>query len=223
MTFQKFFLYLYFKINLKLNNMVKFLKLKDDLFLINQKINKENFEIKTIINNTHHIFIIDCSGSMYDELPKIKKDLYNKITTDLKEEDSLSIIWFSGKNQCGIILEDYHIKSNLGLIKVKDLLDKYLTTVGLTAFKDPFDKAKTIIESLIKNKPNTVHSLFFVTDGYDNQYSTKEILTAVSSIKEKLSSSVVVEYGWYCNKELLSKMACELGGVHIFSEHFQDY
>lgn len=203
--------------------MVKFIKLKDELFLINQKIQKDAVQVKTVVVNTHHIFIVDCSGSMYSELPQIRKDLYNKISTDLKPEDSLTIIWFSGRNQCGIILEDYHVKSNIGLNKVKELIDRYLTTVGLTAFKDPFDKAKEVIERVMTAKPNTVHSLFFITDGYDNQYSTREILGAVNAVKENLSSSIVVEYGWYCNKELLAKMACEMGGVHIFSEHFQDY
>lgn len=203
--------------------MVKFIKLKDELFLINQKIKKETVQVKTVVINTHHIFIVDCSGSMYNDLPQIRKDLYNKISTDLKPEDSLTIIWFSGRNQCGIILEDYHIKSNISLNKVKELIDRYLTTVGLTAFKDPFDKAKEVVERVMITKPNTIHSLFFITDGYDNQYSTKEILGAVNAVKENLSSSIVVEYGWYCNKELLAKMACEMGGVHIFSEHFQDY
>jgi len=203
--------------------MVKFIKIKDELFLINQKIKKETVQVKTVVVNTHHIFIVDCSGSMYSELPQIRKDLYNKISTDLKPEDSLTIIWFSGRKQCGVILEDYHIKSNLSLSKVKELVDRYLVTVGLTAFKDPFEEVKAVIERVIQNKPNTVHSLFFITDGYDNQYSTKEILGAVNAVKEQLSSSIVVEYGWYCNRELLAKMACEMGGVHIFSEHFQDY
>lgn len=203
--------------------MVKFLKIKDELFLINQKIEKEKVEEKTVVTNTHHIFIVDCSGSMYDQLPQIRKDLYNKISTDLKPEDSLTLIWFSGRKQCGVILEDYHIKSNISLSKVKELVDRYLVTVGLTAFKDPFEEAKAVVERIMKEKQNIIHSLFFITDGYDNQYSTKEILSAVTAIKEKISNSIIVEYGWYCNRELLSKMACEMGGVHIFSEHFQDY
>ena len=203
--------------------MVKFVKIKEDLFLINQKIKKEVIQIKTFVLNTHHIFIIDCSGSMYDELPKIRRDLYNKISTDLKQDDFLTLIWFSGRGQCGVILEDYQLKSNISINKVKELLDRYLTTVGLTAFKDPFVEAKQVISRVIKNKPNSLHSLFFITDGYDNQYSTKEILNAVAEVKEELANSTVVEYGWYCNRELLSKIACEMGGVHIFSEHFQDY
>lgn len=203
--------------------MLKFLKIKEELFLINQKIERESVQEKTVVVNTHHIFVVDCSGSMWDELPKIRKDLYNKIATDLKPEDSLTLIWFSGRGQCGVILEDYQLKSNISLSKVKELIDRYLNTVGLTAFKDPFVEAKTVIERVMKDKKDYVHSLFFITDGYDNQYSTKEILSAVSAIKEDLANSTVVEYGWYCNKDLLSKIACEMGGVHIFSEHFQDY
>ena len=202
---------------------MKFIKIKDGLFLIYQEIKNALIQVKTVIINTHHIFIVDCSGSMYDELPRIRKDLFNKISTDLKPEDSLTIIWFSGRGQCGVILEDYHLKSNISLIKVKELIDRYLTPVGLTAFKDPFEESGKVISRIMKDKPNIVNSLFFITDGYDNQYSTKEILNAVNAIKEQLASSTVVEYGWYCNKELLAKMACEMGGVHIFSEHFQDY
>jgi len=203
--------------------MTKFVKIKDGLFLINQKIKKEKVQEKIVVVNTHHIFIVDCSGSMYSELPNIRRDLYNKISTDLKQDDSLTLIWFSGRGQCGIILEDYKVKSNISLNKVKELIERHLTTVGLTAFKDPYVMAKTVISRVVKNSPNSAHSLFFITDGYDNQYSTKEILGAVADVKEDLSNSTVVEYGWYCNKELLAKIASEMGGVHIFSEHFQDY
>ena len=203
--------------------MTQFVKIKDGLFLINQKIKKEKVQEKVVVVNTHHIFIVDCSGSMYSELPSIRRDLYNKISTDLKPDDSLTLIWFSGRGECGVILEDYKLKSNISLNKVKELIERHLVTVGLTAFKDPYVMAKTVIGRVVKNSPNSAHSLFFITDGYDNQYSAKEILSAVADVKEELSNSTVVEYGWYCNKELLAKIASEMGGVHIFSEHFQDY
>lgn len=203
--------------------MINNLKIKDDLFLISQKIQKDSINTKTTTVKTHHLFIIDCSGSMYDDLPKIKRDLYNKISTDLKQEDSLTIIWFSGRGECGVIVEDYHLKSVISLGKVKELIEKYLTPIGLTSFKDPFENALESIKRVLKNNPDMIHSLFFITDGHDNQYSTKEILSAVSAIKEHVDSSTIVEYGWYCNRDLLSKIACEIGGVHIFSEDFQDY
>lgn len=198
-----------------------FLELKQDLFIIKQKIVRDDQEKIPKKINTHHLFIIDCSGSMYDELPKIRKELYNKISTDMLIDDSLTIIWFSGKKECGIVLEDYHIKSNLSLLKVKESIERYLVPSGLTAFKDPFELAKTTIQRI--NDKNFVHSLFFITDGNDNQYSQDDIINAVNNIKDDLSNATIVEYGWYCNKELLSKIACTLSGVHIFSEHFQEY
>ena len=203
--------------------MNSYLQLNPNLFLVKQPLLKENIQEKRVEVNTNHIFIIDCSGSMWDELGKIRRDLYNKISTIMKPSDSVTIIWFSGRGQYGVILEDFSIKSDISLNKIRELIEKWLTPKGLTAFKEPFEEAKKIISRVFSNKPNCIHSLFFLTDGYDNQYSTKEILKAVSDVKEDVSSSTIVEYGWYCNRELLGKIAEEIGGVHIFSENFQDY
>ena len=201
--------------------MTNHVQIKSDLFLISQEIKK--VEVKTVLLNTHHIFVIDCSGSMSGELRTIRKDLHNKISTSLKENDSLTIIWFSGKGQYGVVIEDYQIKSNTSLTKVKEMIDRYLTPVGLTSFKEPFEEAKAVISRVIKDKPNVLNSLFFITDGADNQNSNKEILQVVTTIKEDIASSTIIEYGYYCNKELLSKIAFELGGAHIFSQDFQDF
>lgn len=191
--------------------------------LVLQTVKSENTEKKQIKIPIHHTFIIDCSGSMYSELGQIRKDLYNKISTILKPDDSVSIIWFSGKGQFGVLLEDYHVNSAIELSKVKSLIDKYLTTVGLTAFKEPLDELKTLISRVKQRNPEMLHTMMFLTDGYDNQWSTKQILDAVENVKEELASATFVEYGWYCNKELLSKMAETVGGAHIFSEGFDEY
>ena len=55
---------------------------------------------------THHLFIIDCSGSMWGELSAIRKDMYNKVSTLLRPNDSVSILWFSGRGQFGVLVED---------------------------------------------------------------------------------------------------------------------
>lgn len=203
--------------------MNSYLQLNPNLFLVKQSFQKDSAKEKQVEVNTNHIFIIDCSGSMWDELSKIRRDLYNKISTIMKPNDSVSIIWFSGRGQYGVILEDFSLKSDTSLNKVRDLIEKWLTPKGLTAFKEPFEEAKKVVARVFKSKPDCVHSLFFLTDGCDNQYSTKEILKAVSEVREDVASSTIVEYGWYCNRELLAKIAAEIGGVHIFSEHFQDY
>jgi uncharacterized protein YegL len=203
--------------------MIKYLKIKDNLYLAQQVVKPEQQKEQVIELSTQHIFVIDCSGSMSGELSTIRKDLFNKISTILKPSDSVTIIWFSGRNQYGVILEDYTVHSNIALEKVREIINKYLTPQGLTAFKQPLEEVKSVIERVRGNNPNMLHSMFFLTDGYDNQFSTKEILKATSELSDYLNSATIVEYGWYCNRELLSQMAQEIGGVHTFSQNFQDY
>jgi uncharacterized protein YegL len=203
--------------------MIKYLKIKDNLYLAQQLVKSEQQKEQVVDLSTQHIFVIDCSGSMSGELSTIRKDLFNKISTILKPSDSVTIIWFSGRNQYGVILEDYTVHSNIALEKVREIINKYLTPQGLTAFKQPLEEVRSVIERVRGNHPDMLHSMFFLTDGYDNQFSTKEILKATSELSDYLNSATIVEYGWYCNRELLSQMAQEIGGVHTFSQNFQDY
>lgn len=176
-----------------------------------------------VMRGVHHTFVLDCSGSMYYQLAQIREDLYNKIASLLKSEDTLTIIWFSSRGQCGILVEDWRMGKEDDLKKLKVVIDKELYARGATAFKDPLVEAKSIVERVGKRDPELVHSLFFLTDGYDNQYSEKEIISAISALKPLLASAAIVEYGYYCNRKLLSDMAMEVGGVHVFSSDFQDY
>lgn len=203
--------------------MIKYLKIKDNLYLAQQVVRPEQQKEQIVELSTQHIFVIDCSGSMSGELSTIRKDLFNKISTILKPSDSVTIIWFSGRNEYGVILEDYTVHSNIALEKVREIINKYLTAQCLTAFKQPLEEVKSVIQRVRDNKPDILHSMFFLTDGYDNQFSTKEILKATGELSDYLNSATIVEYGWYCNRELLSQMAQEIGGVHTFSQNFQDY
>lgn len=203
--------------------MVNYLKIRNGLYLVNQNIKPESQKEKVVDVNTQHIFVIDCSGSMSGELSTIRKDLYNKITTLLKTGDSVTIIWFSSRNEFGVLVEDYTIKGAISFEKLRELINKYLTPVGATAFVQPILEVKKVVERVAKKNPNMLHSMFFLTDGCDNQYSKKEILDAVKNIKDSLNGATFVEYGWYSDRQLLNQMAVEIGGVHTFSENFQDY
>ena len=197
---------------------------KNELFFTKEKISTNLVEQKEQINNIHHLFIIDCSGSMWNELFYIRKDLYNRISTSLREGDSVSIIWFSGKNEYGVLVDSYNIyNSDVSINGLRKLINTHLTPRGLTAFCEPIDEARSIINSDIERGSKNLYSLFFITDGYDNGWSEREILQSVERISDKLASATIVEYGYYCNKDLLNKMATKIGGNHIFAEDFQDY
>jgi len=203
--------------------MSKFLKATDRLYFFNQVVSPEQSAEKSVDVSAHHTFIIDCSGSMYYELSEIRRDLYNKISTLLKPKDSVTIMWFSGRGQFGVLLEDYHVDSAIKLNQVKESIERYLTPQGLTAFREPLVELKEVIRRVGVRNPEMLHTLFFLTDGYDNCSSTGEILEAIENVKEELASATIVEYGWYCNKQLLNEMATTVGGVHTFSENFDEY
>ena len=202
--------------------MSKFLK-SNNLYFFNQTVTSSNSVEKTVDTPAHHTFIIDCSGSMWRELSSIRRDLYNKISTLLKPNDSVTIMWFSGSGSYGVLLEDYHVKSAISLNKVRELIEKHLTPRGLTAFQGPLTELKSVIKRVQDRNSDILHTMFFLTDGYDNCSSKREIIDAIEDVKEELSSATIVEYGWYCNKQLLNEMATAVGGVHTFSENFDDY
>lgn len=203
--------------------MINYLKVKKGLFFVNQVIKPEAQKEKVVEINTHHIFVIDCSGSMSGQLSTIRKDLFNKISTLLKPNDSTTIIWFSGKNEFGVVIDDYTVNGPKSLEHLRDSINKFLTAQCLTAFKQPLEEVKKVIAEVSKTKKDYLHSLFFLTDGCDNCWDTKDILKAIENLKPVLNGATIVEYGWYCNRELMSSMAQALGGVHTVSQHFQDY
>jgi hypothetical protein len=182
------------------------------------KTSKEEQPIKQV----HHLFIIDCSGSMYYELPRIRTDLYNKISTIMKPDDSVTIIWFSSRGEYGVVVEDFKMKSKT-MEQLRDVIEKQLHPRGLTAFKDPLLESKKIISRITTSNKDMVHSLFFLTDGHDNQSTERDIISAINDLKPALVSAAIVEYGYYCNRKLLSEMSMEVGGVHVFAQDFQDY
>lgn len=203
--------------------MTNYLKINKSLHFTHQIVKPEAQKEKIVEVNTHHIFVIDCSGSMYSELSRIRKDLHNKISTSLKTNDSVTIIWFSGQNQFGVVIEDYTVNGAVSLQKLRETIDKYLTSQGLTAFKQPLEHVKKVVEKVSKDKSGYLHSMFFLTDGCDNCWPTKEILKATEALKDTLNGATIVEYGWYCNRDLMSQMAQTLGGVHTVSKDFAEY
>lgn len=202
---------------------MEFIKVKDGLYLAAQRPSQQKAVVKQVTLNTHHIFIIDCSGSMYSALGEIRRDMCNKLSTLLKPGDSVTLMWFSSRREYGVILEDYRINGSVNIEKARQLINQHLVSRGLTAFVDPLVEAKQLIDRVNTNNKDMLHSLFFLTDGCDNQYSRADILKAVTSLKDRVSNATMVEYGWYCNRKLMMEMATEFGGTHQHSKDFQDY
>jgi len=95
-----------------------------------------------------------------------------------------------------------------------------LRTIGLTGFLEPLKE----VGQLVKRLPaNNIKEMFFLTDGYDNQWSEKEVLNQCKELISSVDNAYIVEYGWYCNTPLIKKMVETLNGVHLFSEDIVSY
>ena len=178
---------------------------------------------KAVPAPVHHLIAIDISGSMYSDLPDLRLHLKNKLATLVSALDTVSLIWFSGRGQCGTLVEAMPVNGVADLSSLHAAIDRFLVPTGLTGFKEPLQEAGNIIDRLRGKTPGALFNLFFMTDGYDNQWSEGEILDLCRMLEPKLDSAAVIEYGWYCNRPLLTKMAETLGGKQVFSDDFQSY
>lgn len=198
------------------------LKISEALYLVQQTVSKAAPKKKVEVP-TNHIVVIDCSGSMYGELPKIREQLKKKLPKLIGEKDSLSVVWFSGRGQFGALLEDEPVSTLTDLQTVNKAIDKYLQCVGLTGFKEPLEEVTKVVERIKKKRPDGAFSLFFMSDGCDNCWGRPEILKAVEKAAGVLASATFVEYGYYADRPLLTQMAEKSGGQLIFAEEFDKY
>ncbi len=195
-------------------------KIADNLYLVHQQLGGGPPPKPAVPPPTNHIVVVDCSGSMSYELPQLKTQLKNKLATLIGPKDTVTIVWFSGRNQCGLVIEAEPVASLPDLAAVHKAIDKWLHPVGLTGFKEPIELATKTAQKLAAKG---ACSLFFMSDGCDNQWDRKEILKAVEGISAVCSASTFVEYGFYADRALLASMAEKAGGAHVHCADFSRY
>lgn len=194
--------------------MKNFIKFDDGFNLISQELNRNTtIEIAKTVN---HIIVIDVSGSMYYDLPEIRKNLKNKISNLVKNDsDTISIIWFSGKNDVGVLKEEVQVNSLKQLSDLNNAIDRFLKPIGLTAFSKPLELCNEVIDRITENNDGAF-SLIFMSDGYSNDdISWNNVMDAIKEISPKLSSSLIIEYGFYADSRKLTEIAGALGGEKI--------
>jgi len=197
------------------------LKIADSLFLVRQDLAESKEPVKAADVPTDHIMIYDCSGSMSWDLPKIREQVKKKLPKMLQEADTFSAIWFSGRGECGILLEKEPVATLKDLQAVEKAVDRWLKPVGLTGFKDPLEKALELAEKL--GQKGRAIAVTFMSDGCDNQSNRADILKVAEKLAPKVSCTTIVEYGYYADRPLLTAMAEKAGGALIFAEDFDRY
>ena len=196
----------------------KHTRIADDLFLIRQKVPCAAPAAPAELP-THHLMVVDCSGSMSADLPQLRAQLKKKLRTLLKEGDALSVVWFSGRGEFGTLFECERLPTLVDLKSVETAVDRWLKPIGLTGFKEPIEE----VARLVERADYSSHSLVFMSDGQDNCWPRAEVLAAVERAAGGLSAATFVEYGYFADRALLAAMAERAGGQHVFAEHFNRY
>lgn len=178
---------------------------------------KNEVAVQTV-EPTHRIIVADCSGSMSYDLPKLRTMLKNKLPTMVAEDDLLTIVWFSGKNQFGVVFEAVKISSALDLSNVNKAIDRFLVPVCLTGFLQPLE----LVESLVE-KYSMPTALSFMSDGWDNVNIKKNIIAICDKLGGVLASATFIEFGYYADSKMMLEMAESAGGSVILAEDFPRY
>ncbi len=173
---------------------------------------------------TNFIFVIDVSGSMSGDLGQIRTQLKNKLPQLVKENDTVTIVWFSGRNDAGILMENVEIKSLKKLQDINTAIDRFLRPIGATAFHKPLVLAKEAIQRIKKSSTNDgVFSLIFLTDGCNNDCSWSDVTKSLKTLEPDLAASTFVEYGYYADSDAIAQMAELVGGEKVVAEQFDEY
>lgn len=169
---------------------------------------------------THHIVWVDASGSMYSDLPNIRRTLKTKLATMVGEHDLVTVGWFSGPRQCDVLFEAEPVRTLTDLTRLHRAIDK-LETVGCTCFVDPIKMMSSVVDRVRKTHPKHVASGLFLSDGEHNAGgSIADVIRACDAAAGGFASFATVGYGWYAGMRLLMQMAERFGGSAIQAKDF---
>lgn len=172
---------------------------------------------------THHIMCLDVSYSMAGDLPKMRKALCDKLPKLLGVNDTCSLLYFSGRGEFGLVFENVGAANAKELQDIRNMIERWLVPIGLTGFKEPLVEVEALCKRVTKANSALQHSLFFMSDGCDNQWDRSQILAAVERAAGHVAAATFVEYGYYADRKLLSEMADKAGGKLVFAEQFDKY
>ncbi|QIG73994.1 Von Willebrand factor type A domain-containing protein [Rhizobium phage RHph_N34] len=155
---------------------------------------------------THHILLLDRSGSMYTSIHELIDQAKEAVTSIRGTNDLISILWFSGQGSHGVIVEAAN-----GASDIVSKLDQYRSVLGATCFSEPLEKAATIARSHSSKVDQTTITLF--TDGcpvvnwsYDQEL-TRSINAVASVYEANLTAVNSIGYGNYYRRDFLQHLA----------------
>lgn len=158
----------------------------------------------------NHYLVFDRSGSMYGYLSNLIDNLVI-ILPQIPAGDTVSIAWFSGLHQYEWLVKAHIIGASSEQF-LKNLLNQYKHTVGMTCFSEVLKDMKNVTE--ITRLVSRFHSLMFFTDGFptvgDIKKESNGVIYTLSNLP--ITQSLFIGYGQYYNKEFMAQMAACCNG-----------
>ena len=195
-----------------------------DLYLNEQFVTVEPQAETKVRAAVNHIWLVDRSGSMSRELPRLIEDLKLR-HRELNTQDTLSFGYFSSEGMYRFVFKGLKLTTEEDHNKLDQELNKYKQSLSLTCFSEILQDSLNVIEEL--SWISTNFALWLFTDGYPvvNNYKkeVESISSALSKLESRLTSAQFIGYGDYYNKELLAQMAAEVGGELRHCSDQQDY
>jgi len=152
---------------------------------------------------THHILLMDRSGSMYSSLGRLCDQVKETINS-IKDEDIVSVIWYSGPGQYRPVV--------IGAKPSDDInkqIDDLRSTVGMTCFSESIKEAFTLLQEKSKLVDQTSLNLF--TDGQPVVPWNDEEDRCRSLVQQMADAGLVafncIGYGYYYNREFMTSMS----------------
>ncbi|QNH71784.1 hypothetical protein P9VFCI_032 [Rhizobium phage P9VFCI] len=176
------------------------------------------------IPRTHHIVAIDRSGSMYTSIDEAIDQAKDFIDYLRGSGDLLTVLWYSGQNSHGVIVEAANGTKDIGTI-----LDKYRSVVGATCFSEPLETIAAIAASNAYRVDQT--SITLLTDGCPvvswsyNEELTRSLVT-LSNLANQINVSAVnsIGFGNYYRRDFLQQLSDVSGhGTFVHSRSLQNF
>lgn len=186
---------------------------------------EKNNENEVIANEPiHFVQMYDRSGSMSADLRKLTQNIKETLGT-LDEGDFLSVLWYSGRGQNGVVIEGHRVTKTEGEIDyLSKLLDKNNTTIGSTMYSEVINEGARLIDKYSSFSKNAAISFF--TDGGVNDERKSDVIATIEKLVQNPNcmSFNTIGYGRYYDAEILKDMAAmSPQGQYFHNSKIEEY
>ena len=181
--------------------------------------NKQPKNESITVEQLHHLFILDKSGSMWDEWKSLVNNVKASISS-IPDGDLITVISFSSNGNYRVV-----VKGMTKSEKLFSLIDS-ISVGGCTCFSDPLQEAEQIVDELGSLAPVSI-TLF--TDGcpvvpWGPQREYDKVNDILSRLGKKVVAINTIGFGNFYNQEFLKNIAAQSEyGEFIHSSNIDDF